>query len=77
VSIERLGIAVLVTLVAIEVLSAFAARGSGALLSDTDSVVWLLLVVALAGAAEKTVVGRRVHLPGESYCCACGATAST
>ena len=49
-SIERLGIAVLVTLVAIEVLSAFAARGSGALLSDTDSVVWLLLVVALAGA---------------------------
>src|ERR687897_350371 len=23
-------------------------------------------------AVEKTVVGRRVHLPGESYCCACG-----
>ena len=47
---ERLGIAVLVTLVAIGVLLAFVARGSGALLSDADSVVWLLLVVALAGA---------------------------
>ena len=47
---ERLGIAVLVTLVAIGVLLAFVARGSGALLSDADSVVWLVLVVALAGA---------------------------
>ena len=47
---ERLGIAALVTLVAIGVLLAFVARGSGALLSDADSVVWLLLVVALAGA---------------------------
>ena len=50
ISTERLGIAVLVTLVAIGVLLAFVARGSGALLSDADSVVWLVLVVALAGA---------------------------
>ena len=40
----------MVALVAIGVLLAFVACGSGALLSDADSVVWLLLVVALAGA---------------------------
>jgi uncharacterized Ntn-hydrolase superfamily protein len=39
ISTERLGIAVLVTLVAIGVLLAFVVRGSGALPSDADSVV--------------------------------------
>jgi hypothetical protein len=39
ISTEQLGIAVLVTLVAIGVLLAIVARVSGALLSDADSVV--------------------------------------